>query len=55
MVDQDNGVELGQGRRMTLRRKTEAVMRLLPGEDLDLVSRSLGVTAARRQNGESPF
>ena len=34
MVDQDNGVGLGQGRRMTLRRKTEAVMRL--GEERSL-------------------
>jgi BioD-like phosphotransacetylase family protein len=47
MADQDNGVGVaGQGGRMTLRRKTEAVMRLLRGEDLELVSRSLGVTAA---------
>jgi len=35
MVDQDNGVGLGQGGRMTLRRKTEAVMRLLRGEDVE--------------------
>ena len=34
MVDQDNGVGLGQGGRMTLRSKTEAVMRL--GEERSL-------------------
>ena len=47
MTDHDNGGGVaGQGGRMTLRRKTEAVMRLLRGEDLELVSRSVGVTAA---------
>ena len=34
------------GRRMSARRKQEAVLRLLRGEDLETVSRSLGVTAA---------
>ena len=33
-------------RRMSARRKQEAVLRLLRGEDLELVSRGLGVTAA---------
>ena len=32
--------------RMSARRKQEAVLRLLRGEDLELVSRELGVTAA---------
>src|SRR5437763_13927665 len=32
--------------RFSARRKTEAVLRLLRGEDLDTLSRSLGVTAA---------
>ena len=36
----------GRGGRMSRQRKMAAVMRLLRGEDLDLVSRSLGVTAA---------
>jgi hypothetical protein len=31
---------------MSRQRKTAAVLRLLRGEDLELVSRSLGVTAA---------
>ena len=37
---------LGRGGRMSRQRKREAVLRLLGGEDLELVSRSLGVTAA---------
>ena len=35
-----------RGGRMSRQRKTAAVMRLLRGEDLETVSRSLGVTAA---------
>ena len=38
-VSQDRG-------RFSARRKTEAVLRLLRGEDLDTLSRELGVTAA---------
>lgn len=36
----------GRRGRMSRQRKTAAVLRLLRGEDLELVSRSLGVTAA---------
>ena len=36
----------GRGGRMSRQRKVTAVLRLLRGEDLELVSRSLGVTAA---------
>jgi transposase len=36
----------GQGGRMSRQRKTAAVLRLLHGEDLETVSRTLGVTAA---------
>ena len=36
----------GRGGRMSRQRKTAAVMRLLRGEDLETVSRSLGVAAA---------
>src|SRR5438477_9313921 len=36
----------GRGGRMSRQRKTAAVLRLLRGEDLESVSRSLGVTAA---------
>ena len=37
---------LGRGGRMSQQRKREAVLRLLRGEDLESVSRALGVTAA---------
>ena len=37
---------LGHGGRMSRPRKLRAVLRLLRGEDLELVSRELGVTAA---------
>ncbi len=36
----------GRGGRMSRQRKTASVLRLLRGEDLEQVSRSLGVTAA---------
>jgi transposase len=36
----------GRGGRMSRQRKTAAVLRLLRGENLEMVSRSLGVTAA---------
>src|SRR6188472_3391746 len=37
---------LGRGGRMSRQRETAAVLRLLRGEDLETVSRELGVTAA---------
>ncbi len=40
------GPEPGRRRRMSARRKQSAVLRLLRGEDLELISRELGVTAA---------
>ena len=46
-AEQETGATaLGRGGRMSRRRKTAAVLRLLRGEDLETVSRSLGVTAA---------
>jgi transposase len=39
-------VGLGRGGRMSRQRKSAAVKRLLRGEDLETVSRELGVTAA---------
>jgi len=45
----------GRGGRMSRQRKTTAVLRLLRGEDLDLVSRSLGVTAARLTGWRDAF
>ena len=41
-----NAAGPGRGRRMSRRRKRDAVLRLLRGEDLETVSRALGVTAA---------
>src|ERR1044071_4849585 len=46
---------LGRGGRMSRQRKREAVLRLLRGEDLELVSRSLGVTAATLSNWREAF
>ena len=40
------GVGLGRGGRMSRKRKRDAVLRLLRGEDLEILSRALGVTAA---------
>lgn len=40
------GPGLGRGGRMSAKRKREAVLRWLRGEDLEVVSRQLGVTAA---------
>jgi transposase len=37
---------LGRGGRMSRQRKRDAVLRLLRGEDLETVSRALGLTAA---------
>ena len=45
----------GRGGRMSRQRKMAAVLRLLRGEDLELVSRSLGVTAATLSNWRDAF
>src|ERR687885_1014009 len=42
-------------RRMSARRKQEAVLRLLRGEALELISRELGVTAAELSGGRDAF
>ena len=42
-------------RRMSARRKRETVLRLLRGEDLELVSRELGVTAAELSGWRDQF
>ena len=55
---QEDRIELmgvGRGGRMTVKRKREAVLLLLRGEDLDLVSRSLGVTAATLSKWREAF
>src|SRR6187399_469519 len=45
----------GRGGRMSRQRKTAAVLRLLRGEDLELVSRGLGVTAAELSGWRDAF
>lgn len=42
----DGAPQRPRGGRFSVRRKAEAVLRLLRGEDLDTLSRELGVTAA---------
>ena len=46
---------LGRGGGMSRQGKREAVLRLLWGEELELVSRLLGVSAARFRVGAMPF
>ena len=45
----------GRGGRMSRPRKREAVLRLLRGEDLEMVSRALGVTAATLSGWRDAF
>ena len=45
----------GRGGRMSRQRKTAAVLRLLRAEDLETVSRSLGVTAATLSGWRDAF
>ncbi len=45
----------GRGGRMSRRRKAAAVLRLLRGEDLETVSRSLGITAATLSGWREAF
>ena len=51
----EGGPGLGRGGRMSRQRKMAAVLRLLRGEDLELVSRSLGVTAATLSGWRDEF
>jgi transposase-like protein len=46
---------LGRGGRMSRQRKTATVLRLLRGEDLETVSRGLGVTAATLSEWRDAF
>ena len=45
----------GRGGRMSRQRKTSAVLRLLRGEDLETICRSLGVTAATLSGWRDAF
>jgi transposase len=49
------GIGPGRGGRMSRQRKTAAVLRLLRGEDLETVSRTLGVTAATLSGWRDAF
>ena len=51
----EGGPGLGRSGRMSRQRKVAAVLRLLRGEDLELVSRSLGVTAATLSGWREAF
>ena len=48
-------IEGGAPKRFWARHKTQAVLRLLRGEDVDLVSRELGVTAATLSQWRDTF
>jgi hypothetical protein len=50
-----DGPAPGHRRRMSARRKQDAVVRLLRGEDLELVSRELAVTAAELSGWRDAF
>src|SRR5215203_3901226 len=49
------GVGLGRGGRMSRKRKRDAVVRLLRGEDLETLSRALGATAATLTGWQDTF
>ncbi len=56
MADETTGAAgPGRGGRMSRRRKRDAVLRLLRGEDLETVSRALGVTAATLSGWRDAF
>src|SRR3954453_24027742 len=48
-------VGLGRGGRMSRKRKRDAVLRLLRGEDLEMLSRALGGTAATLTKWQDSF
>jgi transposase len=50
-----DGTTPGHRRRMSARRQQDAVLRLLRGEDLELLSRELGVTAAELSGWREAF
>jgi transposase len=50
-----DGPTPGHRRRMSARRKQDAVLRLLRGEDLERLSRELGVTAAELSGWRAAF
>jgi transposase-like protein len=55
MTKKSTKIETPDRGRFSARRKTEAVLRLLRGEDLDTLSRELGVTAATLSTWRDAF
>jgi transposase len=49
------GIGLGRGGRLSRKRQRDAVLRLLRGEDLEILSRALGVTAATLSGWQDTF
>src|SRR3954452_19622862 len=54
-IPASGGVGLGRGGRMSRQRKRDAVLRLLRGEDLEILSRALGVTASTLSGWQHTF
>src|SRR3954452_24115898 len=54
-LPESGGAAPGRGGRMSRQRKSASVLRLLRGEDLETVSRSLGVTAATLSSWRDAF
>ena len=54
-AQESGAAALGRGGRMSRQRKSAAVLRLLRGEDLETVSRILGVTAATLSGWREAF
>lgn len=52
---EQTGAGPGRGGRMSRQRKRDAVLRLLRGEDLETLSRTLGVTAATLSGWQEAF
>ena len=54
-TEKTDAVGPGRGGRMSRQRKRDAVLRLLRGEDLDTVSRALGIAAATLSGWRDAF
>jgi len=55
MTETMDAAGLGRGRRMSRQRKRYAVLRLLRGEDIETVTRALGITAATLSGWREAF
>src|SRR3954453_16380040 len=54
-ISASGGVGLGRGGRLSRQRKRDTVLRMLRGEDLETLSRALGVTAATLTGWQDTF